>query len=334
MDTHTTTKHESAMPRGYTSRAAMMDDLPAVHALYAASEIAEIGTAETSLADVQAAWSEPSVNLAEDARLVFDAAGQAVAEADVFRQGPTRVWGYAVVHPSVVGLGLGRYLLEHIEARARDWAARVPVGERVELRQEISARNHQAQALLEAAGFLPIRRSYKMEIDLAEAPAPAPWPAGISVRTLIAGQDEHAVYEAMEEAFADHWGHIRLDFDEYAHWHFSGEAFDPSLNFLAMAGETLAGAALCELRPDGGWVQTLGVRRAFRRSGLGLALLRHAFAQLYALGQQRVGLGVDTQSLTGAVRLYERAGMRAVNEHIQYEKVLHGGMSDDVDRAK
>lgn len=43
MSTHTTTKQEDTLPRGYTSRAATMDDLRAVHALYAASEIAESG---------------------------------------------------------------------------------------------------------------------------------------------------------------------------------------------------------------------------------------------------------------------------------------------------
>jgi mycothiol synthase len=49
---------------------------------------------------------------------------------------------------------------------------------------------------------------------------------------------------------------------------------------------------------------------AFRKRGLGSALLLHAFAGLYARGERRMGLGVDATNETGATRLYESAGMR------------------------
>ena len=64
--------------------------------------------------------------------------------------------------------------------------------------------------------------------------------------------------------------------------------------------------------PGLGWVGILGVRSPWRRRGLGDALLRASFAALYERGLRRVGLGVDTENVTGALRLYERAGMRAV----------------------
>jgi ribosomal protein S18 acetylase RimI-like enzyme len=76
-----------------------------------------------------------------------------------------------------------------------------------------------------------------------------------------------------------------------------------------------AGFSLCWQKsfgdPDMGWVGTLGVLRPWRRRGLGLALLQHSFARLYERGQRKVGLGVDAQSLTGATRLYEKAGMHS-----------------------
>ena len=52
--------------------------------------------------------------------------------------------------------------------------------------------------------------------------------------------------------------------------------------------------------PELGWIGTLGVRPAWRRRGLGEALLRAAFAELFARGRRRVGLGVDTENVTGA----------------------------------
>jgi ribosomal protein S18 acetylase RimI-like enzyme len=66
-------------------------------------------------------------------------------------------------------------------------------------------------------------------------------------------------------------------------------------------------------------VNELGVRNPWRRRGLGLALLRHAFAELGRLGADRVGLGVDAENVTGALRLYERAGMHVTRRYDTWE---------------
>jgi ribosomal protein S18 acetylase RimI-like enzyme len=59
-----------------------------------------------------------------------------------------------------------------------------------------------------------------------------------------------------------------------------------------------------------------------------LALLQHSFAEFYRRGMRRVGLGVDAQNLTGALRLYERAGMHSdpARQHCIYEKELRPGI--------
>jgi ribosomal protein S18 acetylase RimI-like enzyme len=69
-------------------------------------------------------------------------------------------------------------------------------------------------------------------------------------------------------------------------------------------------------------VGAIGVRKQWRRRGLGLALLLHAFGEFYRRGQPRIGLGVDAQNPTGATRLYERAGMHVAYEAIAFEKAL------------
>jgi ribosomal protein S18 acetylase RimI-like enzyme len=73
------------------------------------------------------------------------------------------------------------------------------------------------------------------------------------------------------------------------------------------------------------WVQSLGVRRPWRRQGLALALLHHLFGASYRRGITKVGLGVDTESLTGATRLYEKAGMQIYRQWDTYEKELRPG---------
>jgi mycothiol synthase len=72
-------------------------------------------------------------------------------------------------------------------------------------------------------------------------------------------------------------------------------------------------------------VSELAVRCPWRRQGLGLALLRRAFAEFYSRGRRKVALAVDSQSLTGATRLYERAGMRDERLYSVYRKELRSG---------
>ncbi len=101
--------------------------------------------------------------------------------------------------------------------------------------------------------------------------------------------------------------------------------------FIAMDGPSgeIAGLNLC--RPvsyydaERGWVGEIGVRRPWRKQGLGLALLRHAFNEFYRRGKRKVGLGVDAQNLTGALRLYESAGMHVDQAYDTYEKEIRPG---------
>ena len=69
----------------------------------------------------------------------------------------------------------------------------------------------------------------------------------------------------------------------------------------------------------------MGVRRPWRKKGLGLALLTHSFAEFYKRGTNTIGLGVDAANPTGATRLYQKAGMTAANEYVSYEKELRAG---------
>ena len=96
-----------------------------------------------------------------------------------------------------------------------------------------------------------------------------------------------------------------------------------------MDREEIVGMALCSPKsnedPEMGWVNTLGVRRPWRRKGLGLSLLQKTFGEFHNRGKLRVGLGVDSESLTGAIKLYEKAGMKSIRQFDLYEKELQPG---------
>ena len=64
----------------------------------------------------------------------------------------------------------------------------------------------------------------------------------------------------------------------------------------------------------------LGVRKHWRGRGLGRALLLQGFGALYGRGKRVVGLMVDAGNETGAVQLYESAGMRVASREDVYER--------------
>jgi len=176
---------------------------------------------------------------------------------------------------------------------------------------------------MERRGFHLIRHFFRMEVDLTETPEQPVWPDGISVRTFRPGE-ERAVYDAMNDAFADHWDFVPTAFEEWEQFLVHSSTFDPTLWFIADDQGEMSGASLCrsERRPGVGHVGILGVRPPWRKRGLGLALLLHSFHELRARGRSKVDLGVDAESTTGAVRLYERAGMRVARRNDSYEKAL------------
>jgi mycothiol synthase len=179
--------------------------------------------------------------------------------------------------------------------------------------------------VLEGAGWRPIRYSFQMQIDLdGDLPEPE-WPDGLVPRNVRPGE-ENRVYEAHMDAFADHWEHHRYSFEEWRDFNVGRPGFDPALWWLVDDGDELVAVSLNAWHfsgdPQFGWIHVLGVRPQWRRRGLATALLYHSFQDFRDRGATRVGLGVDGENTTGAVRLYEQAGMRQVRRTDTYEKAL------------
>jgi GNAT superfamily N-acetyltransferase len=100
--------------------------------------------------------------------------------------------------------------------------------------------------------------------------------------------------------------------------------FDPLLWYVAWDGNQIAGTSMSEVIGEKGEVMHLGVRRPWRRRGLGMALLLRTLGEFYRRGIYMVRLNVDAQSLTNAHLLYARAGFQVINTYCNYEKRLPG----------
>jgi len=329
---------KTPLPESYSERATTLEDLEDVVALINAASRKLIGVDEVTVEQYRTEWGTPGFNLESDSRVVLDPRGQIVGYMEVWDllDLPARITSWGRTHPEHVGLGIGSYLLDWAEERARKAIERAPEGARVSLHAYINHLDRAAAELLHAKGFKMIRHYLRMVIELNGAPPVPNWPEGITVRTMRPGEDVRDIIRVDREAFKDHFNFVETPFEEdlerWLHWINNDEKFDPQLWFLALYGDQIVGVSLCLPRidddPQMGWVESLGVLRPYRRRGIAQALLQHSFGEFYRRGKPRVGLGVDASSLTGATRLYEKAGMRPdpQHQHDLFEKELRPGV--------
>ncbi|HEY3994063.1 MAG TPA: GNAT family N-acetyltransferase [Ktedonobacteraceae bacterium] len=317
---------KAVLPEELTMRPATREDIKNVYRLSRACDIAQYGQEEYNLDDIQMIWTGPGVNLAEDSLVVFDQIGRLVGSLLVQQQRYAKFYIGLRILPDYSDPRLGDHLLALAETWARVRMVRSQPTMRVTLNASLSSANTAEQACFTRAGLQEVRRFWRMEIELHEAPAEPVWPAGIELRPYVPGRDEQAVFEVIDTAFMDHWGHIPSRFEEWRHWTIERTNFDPTLWFVAYEGEQIVGGSFCLDMSGHGWVDDLAVLRPWRGKGLGMALLLYSFGEFYRRGQRKVGLGVDSQNLTGALRLYQRAGMQRIRENISYEKELRAGV--------
>lgn len=326
----------NSLPSGYQMRCATQEDIPTLLTLYNQYWEAMTGMTKFTLDDFNTIFSAPGFDMGSSTQIVSDSQGDDVAAVLVMDLGdpPIHPSVYGCVRDGWEGRGIGSTLIQWAEKRADQAVDRCPEGARVSMYLQSTPTHNRTIRLFEKMGLNPVRYSWFMLRNMEEAPPPPSWPQGIQIHTQQDYDDLESILRAADEAFQDHWGHVDRSGDEerlrrFRHSIETDEDHDPSLWFLAMAGNEIAGVALCEPRLGAdreiGMVNTLGVRRPWRRQGLGQALLYHAFGKFYARGYRRVGLGVDTQNLSGATRLYKRVGMQVDRELVVYEKELRPG---------
>ncbi|MCX4824080.1 mycothiol synthase [Streptomyces sp. NBC_01142] len=203
-----------------------------------------------------------------------------------------------VVHPSHRGRGhgraLGAALLGASGKRLRVWAH----GGR-------SAARHLAQVL----GLTLFRELRQLRRPLSPLDISEPvFPAGVTVRTFVPGQDDAAWLAVNALAFAHHpeQGSLTqrdLDDRKAEPW------FDPKGFFLAERDGELVGFHWTKVHAEErlGEVYVVGVRPDAQGGGLGKALTAIGLRHLAAQGLPTAMLYVDADN-TAALTVYERLG--------------------------
>ena len=290
-----------------------LGDIDAVVELGNAFERAFLGIASFTIEEVADAWK--GLDLEKDAWLIVAPGDRLAGYATLEQRGEGQFQSDGYVHPELRGSGVGGKLVDLAEERARERHA-------VSVQNAIVSRDEAARQVLVRRGYQPVRHFYRMAIELGDDPPKPEWPDGLR-NEPFREEDALAFHEAVEEAWQDHWDHSPRSFELFRERIMEGALYEPALWTVVWSGDEIAGGTICEPEHNEmGWIRSLFVRRPWRRRGLGMALLLNAFRQFHERGQRRVGLGVDAESPTRATRLYERAGMKVVEELAIYRKEL------------
>ncbi|MEV1156439.1 GNAT family N-acetyltransferase [Micromonospora chokoriensis] len=310
------------LPAGWTTRRPTLADVPAILAVVHAADTFAIGHPDFDAEDVAAALTAPHFDPTRDSWLAVDPDGA--------------VFGWATVDNPT---GVGREFVEVYVDPVRAATVRAPllarqldrVAERaaerglpaLTVRCAVFAPERAWERDLTEAGFTVVKRYVRMSRPLADLPdEPAP-PPGVTVRQVRPDDEAdlrefHRIYDA---AFADTPDHESVSYDRWRARIGDLTAWDEW--FVAEVDGVPAGVLQSSdqaVDQQQGWVKSLSVRSAYRRRGVGAALLRRAFVRYAEKGRQSAGLGVDLSNPTAPLSLYESVGLREILWTDMYER--------------
>src|SRR5260221_3061533 len=180
-----------AVLEGLSVRPLTLEDAESVATLMNVCALETEGKPETTPEEVKRFWQMPGADLKRDMWLVTTSDGKVAAWGQVFNQSETYTLFFerGRVHPDYRGRGIGSYLLELAESRAREMIPLALPNARITMRSSVSIRNEAGEKFLQDHGFELIRQLWNMETTLEREPPKPHWAAGITVLPSLQGKE-------------------------------------------------------------------------------------------------------------------------------------------------
>lgn len=294
-----------------------IEDAQAITDLVSICDIEEIGEPDITLSDVLDMWN--SIQMETDAWIAVNASKEIIGYGFVEVTGANRMDTCVFVHPQYKNQGIGSLLLSKVEERARVLAEGKEGEQR--LMNQIPFTNLAARNLVEQRGFQFSRLYERMKIELSAQPEEPNLPEGIVIRPFQPNQDEEALFSIYDETFQDTWGYTKKDGLTWISQK-KADGYDLSIWLIVWKDAHPVGFLMSRMQDDGLFIDLLGVKREYRKHGIGKALLLHTFGLSYERNQKTILLYVDSDSLTNANRLYQKVGMTPHSQTAVYMKQL------------
>lgn len=240
------------------------------------------------------------------------------------------------IRPAVRGTGIEQVLAEQAIAHIRAAEANADLPERESIQLLAISREEDAisKGIYDSIGLKQIRYSWTMEKSLADKLPTPKEIEGVTIRNYNPPDDTEGARIAYNSSFIDHFEFHAMT-PEMWDYVTNRPNTRPKLSWLAEVkdGEnagSFAGFCICEITDKQnertgkkeGWIGLLGTTREWRGVGLGKSLLLRGLHSLQQAGMETALLGVDSESLTGANRLYESVGFTIRNFEILYKTSL------------
>lgn len=284
-------------------------DVDRAYEVVSESDFAMIGRVESSRESLRFQITSPDAAQLEH-RLVEDEDGNAVGVLVIERDAAARlVFADAYSLP-----GLDTDVLAPLVAMGIAAGGRLSEGEPGwQMEAGALAKDVAACSVLEASGYVQVRRFWQMGVDLADSPVIEPVPPLGVTKSVAAGErDRRLLHSIHESAFAEHFGSVARPYEQWLAWHNNRQDAAPDLWWLAwLDGESVAEITQDHSRDgvNAAYVRSLGVAPTARGLGIGRWLLKCAFADAARRGRKQMCLTVDSDNTTGATALYESVGM-------------------------
>ena len=310
-----------------------LEDHPEMHRVHQAVAAAD-GVEEVTTLEQFTLSYEHHVNCDHERDIVLaEVDGRLVAYARVFWselvEGGRSYENFGFVDPEWRRRGIGSALHRHNEARLREIAAGHPEIAPKWLSSEGVDRDAGNEALLRGDGYAPVRYFSEMVAPSLDGILPPPLPDGIELRPVTRDQYRR-IWDAEAEAFRDHWGEAEWTEEDWRIFEAAPENADPSLWRVGWDGDEVAGVIVTTVPAEENerqgrnrvYIGGVSVRRPWRRRGLARALLASSLVAAREAGYDGAGLGVDTDSPTGATELYRSLGFEPVKTFTAWRKAL------------
>ncbi len=245
---------------------------------------------------------------------------------------PQKFWLGPTVPPEQQGRGYGRALFEHL---LKELVPYRPTELRDFSREDWTRKTH----FLQARGFEEELRSFESRLDVATFD-PAPFAGlertlkakGVEVKTYADlkndSERDRKIYDlhtTLDQDVPMAGEYTKPTFERFASFHWEDERFVPEGYLVAVAGDEYVGLSELFTSKADAHLHTglTGVRRAYRRKGVALALKVKGAEFARAFGAPEINTWNETNNV-GMLAINERLGFVQQPANIDFVKKLGG----------